>query len=375
MALPGSPVPRDLLPPLLACLPTAFVSPRPPPALLPLLSPILRQRVQYSAASAGADGWLSLLSWDPHRAAKLAEKVEVLQLEPHPVSGELELGDVHGPQYRRLDEETLQARFELEQFDLLPVFVWCESDTQGGTAGWKLAELRALEDAEDGTRWHASVAEANEDAAVGHTPAHATNGPLNAQRQAASGSHNDNDNDDDDDDYWASYDRTPGRTPGIPSPAPPSNPSHSTRPSAQDNDDDYYSRYASVQPAMDAHDPDEAPPTATPQAAPYPSPPIQRSLYPADPLPQSKPPSHQQRLPLQNPRPLSPASSTSNSSRSVEKLERGAVDMTRAEAGVTTFIGAEIRNLFRLARSVGLDRAQFEEAVKREMEVVGMLED
>src|ERR1700722_5722616 len=96
------PAPRDLLPPLLACLPTAFASSRPPPALLPLLSPILRQRVQLLSC----ESWLPLLCWDAHAASKLPGIIENIQLEPPPVSGEVELRDVETIQYRRLDPET-----------------------------------------------------------------------------------------------------------------------------------------------------------------------------------------------------------------------------------------------------------------------------
>ncbi|KAF2225469.1 hypothetical protein BDZ85DRAFT_177488, partial [Elsinoe ampelina] len=362
---------RDLLPPLLACLPTAFVSPRPPPALLPLLSPILRQRFQYLGDVKGANSWLSLLSWDSQRASKLASKVEGLQLEPHPVSGELEVEDVKSTEYRRLDGETLQARLHATDFDLLPIFVWCETDTQGGTAGWKLAELRALEDLEDGTEWYSSISEAN-DASSSHP---------NGSRQTAGASTLQPEQEDDDDDYWASYDRTPARTPAKHSPAPDSNHVFSqakASPAPRSSEDDYYARYTSVQPALDDHDPDEAP--AASEA---------HSTLTGGSLSLSHPDSgfasHSLSLQPSNdlsptvaiaPRPISPASSTS--SKSIERLEKKAqveADMTRAEVGVKSFIGSEIRNLFRLARSVGMEREEFDEVVKRELEVVSMLED
>ena len=104
---------RSLLPPLLACLPTAFVSPRPPPALLPLLSPISRQRVQHLAAIAtsSADSWLPLLCWESEPAQRLVDLVsESNAFELHPASGEIDFGDVEKILYRQLDEETLQAR-------------------------------------------------------------------------------------------------------------------------------------------------------------------------------------------------------------------------------------------------------------------------
>ena len=57
---------------------------------------------------------------------------------------------------------------------------------------------------------------------------------------------------------------------------------------------------------------------------------------------------------LSQPRPTSPGSVVSDAS--VERLEQGAVDMTRAEMGVKQHVASEVKSLFRLARSVGLDR-------------------
>lgn len=186
MHLPPTPEPRDLLPPLLACLPTTFVSPRPPPALLPLLAPVLRQRASYLApGNASEDGWIRLLNWDPERAAKLRPVVDELELEPHPVSGEIELDDLEAIKYRRLDEETLQSRLDAAQFNLAPIYVWCESDEHGDTGpGWKLTELRALQDVEDGTTWHNSVAEANDAANTVSIAVPSTTAQQPAQVQA-----------------------------------------------------------------------------------------------------------------------------------------------------------------------------------------------
>ena len=165
-----SPNPRELLPPLLACLPTSFFSPKPPPALLPLLSPLLRQRVSLLAGSGNSpsDSWLLLLNWNAERAAKLPEVVERVQIEPHPVSGEVELADLKNIKFRRLDSETLHSRLEIEEFELLAIYLFCLGDGQPGgeEAGWKLAELRSLEDLEDGTEWFSSIDEANEGSGI-----------------------------------------------------------------------------------------------------------------------------------------------------------------------------------------------------------------
>lgn len=382
---------RTLLPPLLACLPTAFVSPHPPPAILPLLSPILRQRLTLLSGntSSGNGGWLSLLSWDSKRAEKLGKHLEGVQFEAHPVSGELELEDVQTIEYRRLDEETLQSRLQVEEFELLPVYVWVISDDQsnGTGPGWKLAELRVLEDKEDGTTWYPTPETANANA-----PFLQKSAPAPAAAAAAVPTTQVQDEaEDDDDDYWAAYDRTPGRTPArtpakhSPAPTHPSNLRTSTLaqvgPTAEELE--YFSRYASeVQPALDSHDPDEENPELTADSTLQGDEftravnPTQNSLYAADPTPLYTAHDQERDIGIEAPRATSPSSQGS-----VERLERAAAQSEtgsgaelRAEVGVRQFISTEMKSLFRLARSVGMDRVEFSEIVGRELEVLGMLE-
>ncbi|KAK5677553.1 hypothetical protein LTS10_010125 [Elasticomyces elasticus] len=398
MHLPPPPDARELLPPLLACLPTAFLAPQPPDALLPILSPILRQRVAFLAPSTRTEnGWLPLLQWDAGLAAKLPAVVEKIQLEPHPVSGELELEDVRPAKYRRLDDETLHARLEVEEFKLVPIFLWCEEDEQSGTGpGWKLAELRTLEDLDDGAEWFDGISEAN-DASSTHSfavPQPTTNG-----RQAhvvPTPDEQDEEEEEDDGSYWAAYDRTPGaRTPAAKrSPAPRSQNDTSSRQRTQ-SELEYFDRYGDVQPALDSHDPDEdmgaevmGESSLNGQALPQQQqaqPLQQRSLYPpGDPnkahdsaiataLTQSL--SGSSTLP--QPRAISPTSSHG----SVDRLERQAAAMSnrddgdeRVHLGIKQHISTDIKSLFRLARSVGMSRREFQETVERELSVLGMME-
>ncbi|KAK5691455.1 hypothetical protein LTR97_011448 [Elasticomyces elasticus] len=398
MHLPPPPDARELLTPLLACLPTAFLAPQPPDALLPILSPILRQRVAFLAPSTRTEnGWLPLLQWDAGLAAKLPAVVEKIQLEPHPVSGELELEDVRPAKYRRLDDETLHARLEVDEFKLLPILLWCEEDEQSGTGpGWKLAELRTLEDLDDGAAWFDGISEAN-DASSTHSfavPQPTTNG-----RQAhvvPTPDEQDDEEEEDDGSYWAAYDRTPGpRTPAAKrSPAPRSHNDTSGRQRTQ-SELEYFDRYGDVQPALDSHDPDEDMGAEVmgesslngqvlpqqPQSQPL----QQRSLYPPDDpnkahdsaiataLTQSL--SGSSTLP--QPRAISPTSSHG----SVDRLEQQAAAMSnrddgdeRAQLGTKQHISTDIKSLFRLARSVGLSRSDFRETVERELSVLGMME-
>ncbi|THX03324.1 hypothetical protein D6D13_07777 [Aureobasidium pullulans] len=383
------PEPRTLFPPLLACLPTAFMSPRPPPALLPLLSPILRQRVNLLAGntSSGQGGWLNLLSWSTSRSSKLGGKIENLQLEAHPVSGELELEDIDKVGYRRVDEETLQCCLQVEEFGLLPVYVWCENDAEGGqtggTTGWRLAELRALEDlSDDIAQWTDSIADAND---FFESQSHPNAPATTSYPQHASAA-----DEDDDDDYWASYDRTPNnRTPARTpakraSPAPQASAAATSSNLGPTKEElEYFARYAEeVQPALDDHDPDEeTPETAnstlrggelSEQRSVPTQPAGEPNINPAPPMYASSNNEfnnvlQKEQAELEAPRPTSPASS-------VDKLERGAEDMTRAEVGVKQFISTEMKSMYRLARSVGMGREEFERIIKTEIDVLGMLE-
>ncbi|KAF2146796.1 uncharacterized protein K452DRAFT_70988 [Aplosporella prunicola CBS 121167] len=386
-----SPDPHALLPPLLACLPTSFASPRPPPALLPLLSPILRQRVSLLATS-GTDSWLPLLNWDHQRASKLPKIVEDITIEPHPSSGEIEIDGEVGIKYRRRDEETLEARLEVEEFRLLPIYLWSTTD-EG--AAWRLTELRALEDLKDGTEWFPSMDEANEASKATYIVDALRANELPAQKHIPGYKPQDLhlDDEDGDDDYWNAYDRTPGRTPARTpakqSPAPRPGSSSVQPPSASELE--YFARYAAeVQPALDAHDPDEESPETgastlngdalTQQLQTEPAaanigpagydsslPPVLANGGAAAPEAAAAAAAEEQ---LSHPRPESAASLSS----SVERMEQEAARQTQAETGIKQHISTDIKSLFRLARTVGIQRDEFERIVKTELEMLSMFE-
>lgn len=389
----GDPPPRphELLPPLFACLPTAFVSPRPPPALLSLLTPILKQRVQLlSASSPGSDGWLPLLCWDAERASRLGGVIERLQIEPHPVSGEIEIGEPSRILYRRLDSETLQSRFELDEFDLVSIYLWCLGDGQDNEKGWKLAELRSLEDLEDGTSWYGSISEANEE--YGPARASQTNGN---HLQAANGVRKDSPqeahkggDEDDDDAYWAAYDRTPGRTPSIPKSSPPPAASSVQIPSNAQlaSELKYFARYMSeVQPALDPEDPDEEalhPRESTLNGNTLLA---DRSIQ-HEPAESSNlgPQGYDSSFPVQAAIPNSgsaqadeihsPSPTSRRSGTPVEALEQRARSVSSAEFGIKQHISTDIKSLYRLAKSAGIDRDEFERIVRTELDVLSFMD-
>ncbi|KAF2707728.1 hypothetical protein K504DRAFT_458203 [Pleomassaria siparia CBS 279.74] len=399
---------RELLPPLLACLSTAPASKAPPPALIPLLSPILRQRLQLLAS----DNWLPLLCWDKQAASKLPQILGNIQLEPHPVSGEIELEDPDQILYRRSDPETLHARLVLTEFGLIPTYLWCTGGENGNR--WELAELRGAGDAEDGSIWYANMGEANEKGF--RRTASGTNGvapQTHTTTVDASQPEPAQQDEDDDDAYWAAYDNTPAQTPKSKrSPAPNQN-SRVQLPTQSELE--YFARYAAeVQPALDSHDPDEeglAPGESTlngnslnihraPQVEPLETSNLGPNGYDSSLPPASiadtanglshlkeirkdslgldnqisDPPLETNKSPdrfatLNHPRP-----SSSASSGSVEKLERQATSNSNAELAIKQHISTDMKSLFRLARTAGIEREEFERIIMRELEVLPLLE-
>jgi hypothetical protein len=420
------PLPQYLLPPLLASLPAASVSPQPPTTLLSLLSPILRQRVQLLSA-ATKDPWLPLLSYDPEKARKLSQIAQSDKFEPHPVSGEVEVdwGSEVETRYLRVDEETLEAYVSLREFELSVKLLWCTGDQEGGSDRWRIGEVSILDSSSTSNSaqqgWE-SIGEAEgrfkettrndsklrdpDNLKPGHST-HSNTHPTVAL-----------DEDDDDAAYWAQYDNTPARTPAtMRSPAPESVRNGSSS-RAHNSEDAYYAQYASVQPAMDSHDPDEAsqsnPTESTlnrssltheshdnpshhdlnhnhdhahahdPELSssshiwassllPIPQP-IEPQAYGA-PVPPASPPFP---LPESNAEVLQPrptSSSSSSSSQTVEKLENAAASPRQSEIGVKQHISTSVKSLFRLARAAGMERGEFQRLVRTELDVLGLMEE
>ncbi|KAJ5563641.1 hypothetical protein N7535_008805 [Penicillium sp. DV-2018c] len=365
---------RELLPPLLACLPLAFVSPRPPPALLPLLSPILRQRVGVlsSLSTSSTESWLQLLCWDAGKAGRLQSVIDGATFEPHPVSGEIELPDELPVTYKQVDDETLKAQVPLSEYSLTVVYLWCPTDEEGGGRGWRVAELLPREGpADEDSTWASSIGEAN-----AQTRDKLLNDVLGAD-QAEKPQENELDDDDDDGDYWAQYDATPGSK----TPAPRAG---STRPGPSGlSEQSYFSQYGDVQPAMDNHDPEEEQPEVGPSSlngdmlANLLRRQVDGGLNSGEEprtngySPENVPGDEAGRA-LNHPR---PDSASSGSSEAVARLEQEAENQSKYEVGVKQHIGSSIKGLFRLAKATGMPRAEFRALVSTELELLDVTDD
>ena len=374
---------RNLLPPLLVCLPTGFASPRPPPALLPLLSPVLRQRVQLLSATAEspADSWLPLLCWESVPAEKLSSIVESEAFELHPVSGEIEFGEVGTILYTRVDEETLKAKVGVADLGLRIVYLWCPGDHEGGGDGWRVGEVSPLDHTceSPAADWWPSLALAEEKAKEtsnvrepGSSTYPAFTMTRNAMTNGTAGA-----DEEDDDDYWAQYDRTPGRTPG-PGRSPSRGERGATREGQSASEAAYYEQYAQVQPEMDNDDPSEdraaigasslnGSVVASSMSQPY-----HAQDVSDDPLINGTardPLEHGSELDLSHPK----ASSPTLTSEVVSHLEDSASLYSTAEVAIRQHVSTSIKSLFRLCRNVGMERPDFDELVRTELETLSML--
>ena len=375
---------EQLLVPLLATLPAAAVSPQPPAALLPLLSSILRQRVQL-LSSADGDPWLPLLCYDAAKVPGLVKVAKDESLEPHPVSGEVEVdweAQVE-TKYRRVDEETLQALVTLQDLGLSVKLVWCVNDEAGGGDGWKIGEVGVTD--KTNTSWgEPSIMTA--ESAFRNLTAEQPIAHLNANGISL---HTPAEDEDEEDDYWAQYDKTPGHTP-----APKASPAPRARLDSAD-EDSYYAQYATVQPAMDNHDPDEAKQNGdveTSLGRDEITRELQSSLSPQNPdfgepqAPWSEDPPYINGIHngngngeangLAHPRPSS--SQSSSGSDTVARLEKRAAQNSardQSEIGIKQHISSSMKSLYRLAKVGGIDRDEFERLITTELECLALMDE
>jgi len=70
----------------------------------------------------------------------------------------------------------------------------------------------------------------------------------------------------------------------------------------------------------------------------------------------------------------SPRPSSSRSAGSIERLEHKANTHSQAEVGIKQHISTDIKSLYRLARSAGIERDEFERIVKTELDCLSLME-
>ena len=293
--------------------------------------------------------------------------------ELHPVSGEIDFGDVEDISYKRLDEETLQAKVIVTDLGLIIIYLWCEGDQEGGGSGWRVSEVRPIKgDTEMAvSNWCPTMAEADEKAKENMMEEAIRQGE---DTSAMHGMDNDNigiedqqeDDDEDDDDYWAQYDKTPGTQR---SQSALSNPTKHMRTTS---DAEYFDRYAQVQPEMDNDDP------SGDRGA------IGGSTLKGDVMASSmRNASELDKGPPQDTYALSsadegisqPTASPSAGPAAVSRLEESAESQSIAEVAVKQHVSTSVKSLFRLCRSSGMERSDFDRMVRIELETLSMMEE
>ena len=375
------PEPRYILPPLLACLPTAFVSSRPPPALLPLLSPILRQRIHLlsspSTTTPSSGSWLPLLCWEQALAQDLVDLVsESDAFELHPISGEIEIGSIEPLKYRRLDEETLQARIAASETGLTVLVLWCNDDLDAAGTKWCVTEVRPYDDRDgiDSGHWCSSIAEAEEQANQ-----RAFDEAVREDNQGTATAAQDNEPTptNEDDDYWAQYDSMPAETPAE-DPVPPDRNTDQPGRERSASEAEYFSRYRDVQPEMDNDDPSQdkeaighstlngnvvVPSSQRDSALPR--------QQMGDPLTTAQTTVRRPENELSHPTAESPPSGN----EAVIRLEHMADTQSIADPAVKAHVGTSIKSLHRLCKGTGMTTPEFEDLVQTELQTLSMLDE
>ncbi|CAF9921065.1 MAG: hypothetical protein GOMPHAMPRED_002218 [Gomphillus americanus] len=355
-----SPDVDKLLLPFLNCLPLAFENPQPPPMLLPLLSPVLRQRIrihsdEYEIWTAS---WIPFLCWDSVEAEELVSIAQHdISSDKNRILGKLEFGELERASYRKLDEETLQARTRVSELSIAISCTWCTNDTEGGEDGWRISNVgphRSYSN-DDSSSWYPTIDAAYQMYEKDHTQVnqlaanemHSANGNAHASDGL-------DDEDTDEDSYWSRYDQRQLESPfgaAVPGQAGIGN-------LDINEEEDYYNRYDTVQPEIDANDPAEDT-TA-----------IGKSSLPGNLLiqQQRQAPEATENKDLVHIRPSSSSSST------VPHLEQFAQHQSQAEIAIQQHISSTIKSLYRLTKGAGIDVADFKRLVENEMECLSLME-
>ena len=282
------------------------------------------------------------------------------------------MGETNWKGFQRLDEETVKACVELPERGLEVIYVWIANDPDGEDDGWRIMDVHLSLDSEK-AEWYPSVGEAEEAFRSKHSkpsPPDNTTLPSSVHEFLKPDSCEDGD---DDGGYWDLYDRTPARTPVVPQKVEPL------------SEDDYYSMYANTQPALEPEvHPDVSPhseksrvltPLAIQNFASL-SPPTTSST-PLTPISFSFP-INKSDVPgpvAITPRPVSAGSPSPPKKGSVEVLEDAADTSTQAEVGVKQHISTSIKNLYRLSKTVGIGRDEFERLLHTEIAFLEMMDE
>lgn len=379
-----SPKIEELLSPLLASLPAAAVSTQPPSALLPLLSPILRQRVQFLSSST-SNPWISLLSYDDTSEVELKSIASSNLLELHPVSGLVEIDWESDTtiQFNRVDCETLQALVLIRRLNLSIKLLWCINDPSGfdGCNGWRIGEVWISKS--DDLIWGVDSICLAEEVFVSRQALKTEN--FNQSELNQSHITSESEEKKEDDNYWARYNEVAAQTPP-PEQLPISSAVNYGPDGMIENDDEYYSQYDLVQPAMDSHNPVKSVDNSF-----YGSRMTSKQIIEASTIIEDNYLSLQKNgYETLNDRSVDSSILLTNnimphqgqndhvsisSSKIVNRFEEQATSDFLSRNAIKTHIEASLKSLYRLARTTGIERGEFDRIVRVQLEFLSLMND
>ncbi|EWC44907.1 hypothetical protein DRE_00966 [Drechslerella stenobrocha 248] len=406
------PVLADLLPAFLSHIPASFASPKPPPSLPPLLTPLTRSRLahlSFNLPSSAESSWLSLLTWssDPADGQGLHDHLAsqdyyFLHQEPSPAT-------YASKGFRRLDTETLQALVAIPEIELLVVYQFTTDDSLPAGA-WKAHDMRLADDEDVLLRagsWHTSI-DAAEDSfrsAPRFTSALAPAAVAGKQLYQDDHKNDDSGDGDDDDDYWGRYDDEDTESSAgdhVNATAPSASQQQSPvqvaasllarRVLADDDidmtkaEDEYYSRYANVEPVLDRGASSDTTTTTTATAVPAAYKYISHADHRRDSLSTAHTAatdvdatSETLSTPLtaftQPSTQVSPLAQMQLKPEIASELERAAEVHTQSEIAIRQHVSTSIKSLYRLWKAGGLEAEDFGQMLEREVEVLRLVEE
>ena len=309
--------------------------------------------------------------------------------ELHPVSGEIEYGEIRPIKYRLLDEETLQARVEIVDLELVVIYLWCQGDQEGGGDGWRVSEVLPLAGNSQDLleEWYPTIEAAQQSVSITNTAegrgqrrSSNTTGTADSCRKGNTEekSREGRGDEDDDDDYWAQYDKTPGRTPAATRSPKPDDASVIPGRARTTSEAAYFDQYSQVQPEMDNDDPSQDTEIIGESSL---NGEILTNAASGPPSQETMPDGFLRQAVDHNPAPdrqtsdLSQPIATSPTAdcKTVHRLEDSATLHSNAEAAIRQHVSTSIKSMFRLCRATGIERSEFDEMVKTELETLGML--
>ena len=300
--------------------------------------------------------------------------------ELHPVSGEMDYGQLEPTTYQRLDEETLQAKVVIADLGLAIIYVCCEGDGPNGESGWRVSEVWPVKEQSLNKRgeWYSSIAEADDRAKRKAMVEAIKQGEENSIRQEIPLRPKDakNAKDEGDDDYWALYDATPGPRSARPKPSPFTPATAGSR-GGITSEAEYFERYSAFQSDVDSGGSsrsDERPPSggsSRPTISQRPRLQTFRSKQQSQPRVLQDVPedghidTDEMKLPAGTPVP-----DTATRGR----FEDPSASLAVAEMAIKQHVSTSVKSLFRLCRNAGMETEEFNQLIRLELETLSLIE-